>query len=108
MAFNISEFRKQGLASGGVRPSLFEVVISPGIGEDTATLTKFTFTCEASEIRALAIQEGQGQTGKEPEESGSQGRFQRCPEGTEIDQGGCPAGAPGNVLPANRPAVASG
>jgi hypothetical protein len=55
MAFNINEFRKQGLASGGVRPSLFEVVISPGIGEDTATLTKFTFTCEASEIPDATI-----------------------------------------------------
>jgi len=55
MAFNINEFRKQGLASGGVRPSLFEVVISPGIGEDTAILTKFTFTCEASEIPDATI-----------------------------------------------------
>jgi hypothetical protein len=50
MAFNVNEFRKLGLTGGGVRPTLFDVVISPGIGEDTATLTKFTFTCESSEI----------------------------------------------------------
>jgi hypothetical protein len=55
MAFNINEFRKLGLSNGGVRPSLFEVVISPNIGEDSATLTKFTFTCSASEIPAATI-----------------------------------------------------
>lgn len=57
MAFNINEFRKLGLTNGGARPSLFEVVIYPGIVEvaDTATLTKFTFTCSASEIPAATI-----------------------------------------------------
>ena len=55
MAFNVNEFRKLGLTNGGVRPTLFDVVISPNIGEDSATLTKFTFTCEASEIPDATI-----------------------------------------------------
>jgi hypothetical protein len=57
MAFNINDFRKLGLTGGGARPSLFEVVISPGIPEiaDTTILSKFSFTCSASEIPAATI-----------------------------------------------------
>jgi len=55
MAFNINDFKSRGLTGGGVRPSLFEVSIAPNIGEDNQTLTKFTFTCEASEIPAATI-----------------------------------------------------
>ena len=56
MAFNINDFKSRGLTKGGVRPSLFQVDISPNVGEDSITLDKFTFTCRASEVPAATIE----------------------------------------------------
>jgi len=55
MAFNINDFKSRGLTKGGVRPSLFQVELNPNIGEDSATVEKFVFTCRASEVPAATI-----------------------------------------------------
>ena len=58
MAFNVNDFKTQGLTLGGARPSLFQVVvnlpsaitaISPGFQP------KFAFTCSAAQIPASTI-----------------------------------------------------
>jgi hypothetical protein len=54
--FNINQFKSLGLTKGGARPSLFRVEIKPNIGEDPNALTKFTFTCRASEVPASTIE----------------------------------------------------
>lgn len=56
MAFNINDFKSRGLTKGGVRPSLFQVEINPNIGEDSATIEKFVFTCRASEVPAATVE----------------------------------------------------
>lgn len=56
MAFNINDFKSRGLTKGGVRPSLFQVEINPNIGEDSATMEKFIFTCRASEVPAATVE----------------------------------------------------
>lgn len=57
MAFNINEFKNLGLTSGGVRPSLFQVTVftPPNVGDSNA-MTKFQFTCRASEVPAATIE----------------------------------------------------
>jgi hypothetical protein len=57
MAFNINEFKNLGLTSGGVRPSLFQVTVftPPNVGDANA-MTKFQFTCRASEVPAATIE----------------------------------------------------
>lgn len=55
MAFNINDFKSRGLTKGGVRPSLFQVELNPNIGEDSATMEKFVFTCRASEVPAATV-----------------------------------------------------
>jgi len=59
MAFNINDFRTRGLSNGGVRPSLFQVEISPpsSISADSTIRQKFTFTCSASQIPDASISE---------------------------------------------------
>lgn len=56
MAFNINQFKNLGLTSGGVRPSLFQVTVftPPNVGNSTV-LTKFQFTCRASEVPAATV-----------------------------------------------------
>ena len=54
MVFKIQDFRSRGLALGGARPSLFQVVIQlptsiPNIGD------KISLTCSASEIPASTV-----------------------------------------------------
>lgn len=56
MSFNINNFKSRGLTKGGVRASLFQVQINPNIGENSATIDKFTFTCRASEVPAASIE----------------------------------------------------
>lgn len=55
MAFNINDFKSRGLTGGGVRPSLFQVLITPNVGEDPNSIEKFVFTCRASEVPAATI-----------------------------------------------------
>lgn len=52
MAFNINEFRANGLTKGGARPSLFQVELTPpsGIGVLTGSARKFTFTCRGATL----------------------------------------------------------
>jgi hypothetical protein len=54
MAFDINNFKANGLTRGGARPSLFRVEMSlpPGV---TNALSKFTFTCRASSVPASSI-----------------------------------------------------
>ena len=58
MAFNINDFKTQGLTLGGARPTLFQVSVnlpstitslSPGFQP------KFAFTCSATQIPASTI-----------------------------------------------------
>jgi hypothetical protein len=58
MAFNISDFKNNGLQLGGSRPSLFEVNLTgipQGLGIGNATLDKFNFTCRAANLPAATI-----------------------------------------------------
>jgi hypothetical protein len=55
MAFNINDFKNQGLIGGGARPSLFEVKLTlPSILGDSSA-NKLTFTCRASSIPAATL-----------------------------------------------------
>lgn len=58
MAFNINTFRSSGLVFGGVRPSLFEVTLSPptALGFSPEGIRKLTFTAQASSIPESALQ----------------------------------------------------
>lgn len=59
MAFNVDEF-KAGLTRGGARPNLFEVqmefpALVGGLGADTATNRKMTFTCKSASLPESTI-----------------------------------------------------
>jgi hypothetical protein len=54
MAFNINNFKTNGLQFGGARPSLFDVALTIPDGVSNAT-QKLTFTCRASSIPAATI-----------------------------------------------------
>lgn len=57
MAFNINEFRTNGLTMGGARPSLFQVELTPpgGMGVLTGAANKFTFTCRGATLPPAII-----------------------------------------------------
>jgi hypothetical protein len=57
MAFNIADFRANGIELGGARPSLFDVHITfpAGINPAGRASTKFAFTCRATEIPSSEI-----------------------------------------------------
>jgi hypothetical protein len=57
MAFNINNFKTEGLRFGGARPSLFEVRVGlPNLEfPDENSIQKFVFTCRASSIPASSI-----------------------------------------------------
>ena len=57
MAFNIDQFKATGLNNGGVRPSLFQVVMTGVPSQEVGFTDKFTFTCKASTIPASTIQQ---------------------------------------------------
>lgn len=57
MAFNIDQFKSIGLNNGGVRPSLFQVVMTGVPSQEVGFTDKFTFTCKASTIPASTIQQ---------------------------------------------------
>jgi len=52
MAFNISEFKSNGLVWGGARATLFDVAFSapPSIGIPPTALEKAKYTCKAAEL----------------------------------------------------------
>lgn len=52
MAFNINQFKAQGLVYGGARPSLFQIEVAPpvGIPLNPEAFRKFVFTCRAAEL----------------------------------------------------------
>jgi hypothetical protein len=56
--FNISTFKTRGLQYGGVRPTLFEVYLTPppGVGADQNSQDKFRFTCRGAALPAASIQ----------------------------------------------------
>jgi T4-like virus tail tube protein gp19 len=56
--FNISTFKTRGLQYGGVRPTLFEVYLTPppGVGADQNSQDKFRFTCRGAALPAATIQ----------------------------------------------------
>lgn len=54
MAFNVNNFRSNGLTGGGTRPTLFKVMLQrPAVLPDVSE--KFTFTCFASEIPSARL-----------------------------------------------------
>jgi hypothetical protein len=56
MAFNINNFKTNGLSFGGARPSLFEVRVAlPYSLPNGESRSKFVFTCRASSIPASSI-----------------------------------------------------
>jgi hypothetical protein len=58
MAFNINDFKNNGLVWGGARPSLFKVTLTPPSGVDFTTQNfaeKIEFTCQASSIPASSV-----------------------------------------------------
>ena len=57
MAFDINNFKAQGLTRGGARPSLFRVELSlpPILRSLNQNLAKFTYTCRASSIPAATV-----------------------------------------------------
>jgi len=57
MAFNISDFRQNGLSRGGQRPSLFMVSLTlpPAVGQPAGFQQKFSFTCSATQLPASTI-----------------------------------------------------
>jgi hypothetical protein len=52
MAFNIIDFKSNGLQFGGARPSLFSVAVTPPTQAilDSGSVQKFTFTAQASSL----------------------------------------------------------
>jgi len=60
MPFNIQDFASNGLALGGARPSLFDVLITfpAGFSGDTSTpASKLQFTCNATQLPASSLGE---------------------------------------------------
>ena len=57
MAFNINDFRTNGLEFGGARPTLFQVQITPPVtGINTTDVSlKLTLTCQATTIPASTV-----------------------------------------------------
>lgn len=57
MAFNISNFTAQGLKYGGIRPSLFDVTITPptNVGSTASGITQFNFMCKAASIPQMDV-----------------------------------------------------
>ena len=56
MAFNINQFKTNGLVLGGVRSSLFEVELTLPIQVGSQAVTnKIMFTCRASSIPASTV-----------------------------------------------------
>lgn len=57
MAFNISNFKSNGLQYGGARASLFEVQLANpgGLTLNPNSRTKFTFLCESAELPGSTI-----------------------------------------------------
>jgi hypothetical protein len=58
MAFNINDFKTKGLTLGGVRPTLFQVIVNlptPLAGVSSNFQEKFAFTCSATSIPASAV-----------------------------------------------------
>lgn len=59
MAFDINEFKQNGLVYSGARPSKFNVILTapPGVSLDTASQKKFTFTCHSASLPESALSE---------------------------------------------------
>jgi hypothetical protein len=57
MAFDIAAFKSRGLNLGGARPTLFQVSLTPPFAVQSNVTTKFTFTCQATQIPAADIAE---------------------------------------------------
>ena len=58
MAFNINQFKNQGLEYGGARPSLFEVIVKlPIVGATpfAGSESKFRFTCRAAQLPPATV-----------------------------------------------------
>ena len=57
MAFNINQFKANGLVWGGARPSLFQIEVAPpvGIPLNPEAFRKFVFTCRAAELPESTI-----------------------------------------------------
>lgn len=54
MAFNILNFKEQGLKFGGARPGLFQVeLFAPFL--NNASTSKFTFTCKGASLPAATV-----------------------------------------------------
>lgn len=57
MAFNIDQFKVNGLQYGGARPALFSVAVSPPavIGLDLTSTRKFEFTARAASLPEMTL-----------------------------------------------------
>jgi hypothetical protein len=57
MAFNIDQFKVNGLQYGGARPALFQVAVSPppAIGLDLTSTRKFEFTARTATLPEMTV-----------------------------------------------------
>lgn len=57
MAFNIDQFKVNGLQYGGARPALFQVAVSPpaAIGLDLTSTRKFEFTARTASLPEMTV-----------------------------------------------------
>lgn len=57
MAFNVRDFRADGLKFGGARPTLFDIMLTPppGIGLGSATTKQLSVLAQASQLPAMTI-----------------------------------------------------
>lgn len=57
MAFNIQEFKSQGLVYGGARPALFSVAVTPPpqVNIAAASITKFEFTAKSANLPEMTV-----------------------------------------------------
>jgi len=57
MAFNIDQFKVNGLQYGGARPALFQVAVTPppAINLDLTSARKFEFTARASSLPEMTV-----------------------------------------------------
>jgi hypothetical protein len=57
MAFNVSNFRSDGLKYGGARPSLFKILVSPpaGIGIGSSTTKQLSLLARSAQLPAVTI-----------------------------------------------------
>lgn len=55
MAFDISNFKSEGLAYGGARPALFDVGISLPLDIGSQAETKINLTCRAAQLPAATV-----------------------------------------------------